>query len=500
MDIAHNKITQELPFDAVSNQINSSITQYKDGKDQHLIGGSTDVSAKRAIIEQFYKNIKEELLKDGRGENEIDTNGTSIGRFLVTKDNDMVEKSTESLASELGSTTMPLMKLMLKNQVIPVCAMSVKLSKNVKDVVKKDFTKNLPKITSPSNYNSYKEVYVKSVLEQTVGEKDVDISFGSLKEYLRDTINIFSRNRDDTKAYFSRYIKRYEIVSDICSKLALSVNEMFKILKELLEKNKDGIPKSIKDNTLEKISEKSTEITSLYDKLLSQEYTDNEDFFTLVSQNYKFDVMNFAVKKAYDYGNDYSGITKRELLEFVKQKKNMNPEADKGKTVFATIYSPKGVSKIIEGVQAKYNDTVSMELLMDKQKKSLFSVVEDMTVGEFYEQLDKFNEYTKDFKADVDEVIAKLIDSTTRAANITGTLATYTLRALDTFGNMQQPADYNIAMLILSVASWTCIDLMTVVNSLHYINANDLVMKMYLYENTVNFVKYIDDCIQSWRK
>ena len=178
----------------------------------------------------------------------------------------------------------------------------------------------------------------------------------------------------------------------------------------------------------------------------------------------------------------------------------MNPEADKGKTVFATIYSPKGVSKIIEGIQAKYNDTVSMELLIDKQKKSLFSVVEDMTVGEFYEQLDKFNEYSKDFKADVDEVIAKLIDSTTRAANITGTLATYTLRALDTFGNMQQPADYNIAMLILSVASWTCIDLMTVVNSLHYINANDLVMKMYLYENTINFVKYIDDCIQSWRK
>ena len=31
-------------------------------------------------------------------------------------------------------------------------------------------------------------------------------------------------------------------------------------------------------------------------------------------------------------------------------------------------------------------------------------------------------------------------------------------------------------------------------------NANDLVMKMYLYENTINFVKYIDDCIQSWRK
>ena len=78
MDIAHNKITQELPFDAVSNQINSSITQYKDGKDQHLIGGSTDVSAKRAVIEQFYKNIKET------------TNDNTIGILICKKENKFV--------------------------------------------------------------------------------------------------------------------------------------------------------------------------------------------------------------------------------------------------------------------------------------------------------------------------------------------------------------------------------------------------------------------------
>jgi len=501
MDIAHNKISQELPFDAVSNQINSSITQYKDGKDRCLYNGTTDLQAKRDIIAQFYSRLKEELLKDGNAENEIDSNGTSLGRFLITKDNDMVEKSTESLASEAGFGTIPVMKLMLKNQVIPVCAMSVKLSKNVKDVAKKGFTKDLPKVSIPSNYSEYKDTYVKAAIEQTVGEKIVDVSFGSLKDYLRDAINAFAKDKDDSREYFKRYISRYILISDICSKLALSVDDMIKTFKKLFEENKDGLSASKKNDTLDKIASKTREILTMYSKLVSSSFTDDNDYFTIVTQNYKFDVINFAVKKDSKVSNDYSGITKRELLEFVKQHETYKSETEKAKekTVFTTIYSPKGVNKIIEGIQSKYNN-ISMDSLMNKQKKSLFSVVEDMTIGEFYDQINKFNEYTKDFKSGVDETIVKLIDATTRAANITGTLATYTLKAIDLFGKMQQPADYNIAMLALSIASWTCIDLMTVVNSMHYINANDLVMKMYLYENTVNFVKYIDDCIQSWRK
>lgn len=496
MDVAHNKISQELPYDAVANQINSSITQFKDGKDQYLADGITDRERKAREVEAFYARLKAELAADGP-ENEITSNGTSIGRFLVNNNNDMVEKSTESLASETGGA-IPVMKLMLRRQVIPVSAMCVKLGKNVRDISKKGFIGKLPTLSVPDDYSKYKDTYIKGVLEQTVGEKLVDINFSSLSEYLRDTINIFSKNRDDSKEYFDRYIKRYSLISDICSELALNINDLLSTFKKLFENNKDGLSKSMKDNTIDDITKSTAKIVKMYNDLISSKITDDDDYFTLVTQDYKFDGMDFTVTKNNKLEDTYSGITKHELLDAIKQKSLYAIENPK-KTVFTSVYSPKGINKIIEGMQSSYNN-ISMESLMDKQKKPLYTVVDDMTVGEFYDQITKFNKYTKDFKEDVDDIVVKLIDSTTRAANITGTLATYTLNAIEKFSNMQQPADYNIAMLALSIASWTCIDLMTVVNSMHYINANDLVMKMYLYENTVNFVKYIDDCIQSWRK
>lgn len=498
MDIAHNKITQELPFDAVSNNINSSITQYKDGKDQHLVNGTTDIAAKNSVIEAFYNRLKDPLITTDDATKEVYSNGTSLGRFLVNNDNDMVEKSTESLASETGKAIFPVMKLMLRKQVIPVCAMSVQLSKNVKDVAKKSFVKSLPKISVPTSMDSYKDNFVKSIIEQTVGEKIVDISFGSLSEYLRDTINVFSKNRDNTKEFFERYTKRYKYISDISSKLAISVSDMLKEFMKLSD-NKDGISSSEANSAINKMTASAYEINAMYNELITK-YTDDDDLFTLVNQKYKFDVMSFAVKKANNYQNDYSGITKQSLLEYVKQEDSKTVDSDKEKMVFSTIFSPKGVNKIIEGVQGTYPDSISMELLMNKQKRSLFSVIDEMTVEEFYNQVDLFNKYTKDFRSDVDKILVDLIDSTTRVANITGTLSTYVLDAIEKIGKIQQPSDYNLAMLVISIAAWSCLDLMTVVNAMHYINANDLVMKTYLYENTVNFAKYIDDCIQSWRK
>ena len=82
MDIAHNKISQELPFDAVANQINSSITSYKDGKDQHLVNGTTDIAMKKSIVEEFYTKLKKDLLT--YRENEIKSNGTEIGSDIVS--------------------------------------------------------------------------------------------------------------------------------------------------------------------------------------------------------------------------------------------------------------------------------------------------------------------------------------------------------------------------------------------------------------------------------
>ena len=497
MDIAHNKISQELPFDAVANQINSSITSYKDGKDQHLVNGTTDIAMKKSIVEEFYTKLKKDLLTSSR-ENEIKSNGTEIGRFVVNNTNDIVERSLESFGSESG-VVLPTMKLMLHNQVMPVCAMVIKLGKNVRDITKKGFTKSLPKVSVPSNIDSYKNTYLKSVIENVLGDKLVDVNFSSLQEYLRDTINLFSKNRDDTTEYMKRYIKRYSDISDIVSDIAISVNDMLTGFQKAFDNASVGLETTDIEKQIGAMEVAANRIAEKYNKLLDYNTTEDNDFFTFVNQKYKIDAITFAAKRSEFMDNTYDGLTKLDVVNYVKNLHKFDVTENNTRIIFSTIKSLKGVNKITDEMKAYYGN-LNTETLADKQKREFYQVLDDMTVGDFYSQVDKFNKYTKDFKSDADECISKLIESTTRVANITGTLCTYTLNKIATFSNLSDPANYKLASLALSVASWACSDLMTVVNALHYINANDLVMKLYLYENTVNFVKYIDDCIQSWRK
>ena len=497
MDIAHNKISQELPFDAVSNQINQSITVFKDGKDASLAGGETDRVKHESVLDAFYARLKKDLVETDK-HNNVTSKGCELGRFMITKDNDVVERATESLGSEQGSSIIPVMNLMLRNQVIPISAGTVKLSKSVRDVAKKGFVKSLPKLSVP-DYSKIKDTYVKNIIEQTVGDKIVESSFANLRDYLRDIVNVFSVHEDDMKQFLDRYTKRYALISDISSKLALAVNEILTAFSQSFKSNPDGTPTSEAKERIDIALKAVNLVTDLYSKLISPEYTDDTDIFTIVNQKYKLDVLTFAAKKINEYSNDYEGVTKADLDNFISRNPG-EPIGENEKIVFTTLSSPKGVEKIITGIQSKYGPAVAADTMADKQARQLFTVVDDMTVEEFYKAIEKFNNSTKDFKSNVDETLVRLIDSTTRTANIVGTLATYTLNKINEFRNLQNPADYNLAILVMSIATWTCLDLMTVVNALHYTNANDLVLKTYLYENTVNFAKYIDDCIQSWRK
>lgn len=464
------------------------------------MGGQTQKDADNAIIEDFYAKLKKELIVNDERSKEIRSNGTELGRFLVTPENDMVERTTESLGSVSGSA-FDVMKLMLRNQVIPVSAMAVKLGKNVHELAKKGFAKSLPSISVPTGLDKLKNTYLKGVIEQTVGDKLIDINFSSLREYLRDVINVFSRNRDDTKDYISRYIKRYSMISDITSEVAVSVNKALDDYQKTLD-NKEIIGLSItsEQTHLGNLEKMANKIAHSYSGLIDSKITDDDDFFTIVNQKYKVDILSFAAKKFDEIkDNEYDGVTKRDVIDCLKKKALYATDSDKERVIFSTIKSTKGVNGIITAMQP-YFYGLSAETLADKQQRELYHVIDDITIGEFYDQVEKFNKYTKDFKANVDGAISKLIESTTRTANITGTLATCVLNKIDKFSNLGDPSTYKLARLLLSIGSWTCIDLMTVVNALHYINANDLVMKLYLYENTVNFVKYIDDCVQSWRK
>lgn len=138
MDIVHDNISNELPYDAVSKGINESVTQYKDGKDTSLYGGEKDRKIKSEILNEFYSNLKKALAISRKDNEEVQI-GTSIGNYLVNKDNDMVEKAVESFGTEV-KPLVSMMSLILKNQVIPSCGLCIKMNKDVKELTNKDFT------------------------------------------------------------------------------------------------------------------------------------------------------------------------------------------------------------------------------------------------------------------------------------------------------------------------------------------------------------------------
>lgn len=503
MDQVYDKLTTEIPFDAVANNINSNIMEYKNGKDEDLVNGQTDAKEKKDYIDAFYNHLKKELLADEKGSSRINSNGTEIGRFLFTNSNDMIEKATESFGGYGGENDniIKTLKFIIQKQVIPSCGIYIKLNKDVRNLVKKGFAKNI-KLTKINDYKegSYKGVYLKNILEQIVGDVIIDTSIDNLNDFLRDSINTFTKNSDSQDvSYYSRYAKRYKMLSDLVSKISINTNDILDSL-ENVQKNlfDDGEHSSNIDDSINKLSASVSEIERAYNEIEGNSITKDDDFFPWIIQKYKINVLTFSTTPTNKLNNEFfDGMTKFALEEAIKMRELKNSFVyDNEKIIFATVKSSKQIDAIITEMQ-KYYNSLNTDLLLNTSKKHLLDIVGEITLDEYVSQIDKYKEITKTFTSNVDETIGSLIDNTIRVSNILGTLSSYTSRTLDKINPTSSGSEANMLRMLASIAGWTCVDILTVLHAMHYINANDLVMKLFLYENTTKFINYINNCINS---
>lgn len=500
MDQVYDKLTAEIPFDAVSNGINSSIMEYKNGKDESLVNGQTDIKEKQDFIDNFYNHLRKDLITDEKGSNRINSNGTEIGRFLFTSSNDMVEKATESFNGYGGSNDnlIKTLKFIIQKQVIPSCGIYIKLNKDVRTLVKKGFAKNI-KISSLDKYKDSSDVYLKNILEQTVGDVIIDTPINSLKDFLRDSINTFTKNSDSQDdSYYSRYAKRYKMLSDLISKISINTNNILDNLEKLQKTTLYDEKTDDIDTALKKISSSVNDIEKAYNEIEDNSITKDDDFFPWIIQKYKANVLSFATTPTNSLNDEYfDGMTKSALEDAIKAKELKSSFINNDeRIVFATVKSSKRIDDIINEIQ-KYYNSLNTNMLLNKSKKSLLNIVDDITLDEYISQVNRYEDITKSFKSNADEAIGSLIDSTIRVSTILGTLSSYTFRALDKLKPTSSGAESNIIRMLSSIAGWTCVDILTVIHAMHYINANDLVMKLFLYENTIKFINYINDCINS---
>ena len=500
MDIVHDNISNELPYDAVSKGINESITQYKDGKDVSLHNGETDRLSKSEIVDRFYTRLKK-MLTETRVDNEEVNVGTSVGNFLVTKDNDVIDRSTESFGTEVRPLV-EMMNLIIRNQIIPSCNLCIKMNKDVKDLVGKDFTKKLSRLSPPTDISSIKNVYIKNIVESVLGEnKQIDCGIDSLRDYTRDVINVFVKNGDDEE-YFKRYIKRYKKISDIVSKTAIAIDSMLSEFKEIFKStDNEGASSEKVDIEIKKVIKLSKDISLMYTDLTSSEFTDDDDYFVWMMQKYRLDMLTFTAKQSDSIKPSvgYDGSKKSDLLNAISSNFNNLEDTENEKTIFACIKNAKSLTKMISEIGSEYKN-IDLDSIMTRQNKSISVMLDDITVDEFYSQMKNFNDKTSTFKQKSDETIKSLIESINRVANITGKLSTTVQSMILEYNKINARSNYRLAKLVLSIASWSCLDLVSTMNAMHYINSYDMVMKLYLYESFVNVYDYVDECIQNWRK
>lgn len=495
MDQVFDKISQEVPYDAVSNLVNATITSYKDGKDQGLVNGTNDIDDKNSIIDRFYSNLTSDLIKQSDTNNPATAHsiGKQIGRFLVDNQNNLVEKTTEAFNNTTeqdtfnnGTAVFKVMQMMLKTNVIPMCSIYIKLNEGVKKLLKNGFTNKIKTVTPKMTWT---KAYLKTSILNKVGEKQIECPFDDFAEFLRDSINVFIRNSDDEKLYH-RYTEIYNRTSEIVSKVAQSINNLLNNIRNI-----DDISDSDINRSFDKIVENAKEIHNLYDKLWHD--ASNDDFIAWLPQDYKMNTFTFAIKPIESSVDKcYEGMTKADL-DRAKKTKVLQSTDSHDKIICTSLNCPKTISQMIKEMQSVFGN-INSEAIMTRTKKPLSTVLNnDMTEEVFWESIKKFNNASKTFAKNADSTISSLIDSTIRCAKIIGTLGSYTLRSIDKLKNTElKGKSLILSKLILSIAGYVCKDLTMVLSAMHYINANDLVMKLYLYDTTNNYLAYFAECLK----
>ena len=194
MDPIHDRLVSEVPIDAVSNLVNKSITQYKDGKDTALIGGQKDNDDINTKTNDFYERMKEVVQRNPVTGN---TESERVGSFLFDTDNNMLKVSSEAFGININSSEQlvkTVCDFILKTQAIPACQAIQKYNDSFLMWFKESYISQIPRFKNISLQDNLNNEFVKNILNLNIGEAKVftRLSFDSNRDLLRNTTNLFS--------------------------------------------------------------------------------------------------------------------------------------------------------------------------------------------------------------------------------------------------------------------------------------------------------------------
>lgn len=493
MDQVFDALSAELPYDRVSNLANTSIQSYKDGKDRSLLGGQTDVNDKSALIDRFYDKLKAELERH-HGTNDdgvLERYGTSIGKYLFTLDKDMVEASenfsysVESLGGFISDDKIRnLTETTLKN-IVTQALVYIKLNNDVLKGEDKTFSPYRKDISDSLKNNNKKISDILALIpknDRTVKNAYIPKDMTNMSDYLRDALIAVLPCTKSNYKYYTRYSLRY------------------KAFAEIVKKECDALLSFSNTKDVEKLSEVGVKIKKDFDVITHPDgkLAMSSDPFTVKLRNYVMNFTSFYISYSIKDAQDDYGI---HLSDYLKSEKfegafNMN---DPNKYVFTSIKSSSPVSTIKDKLYA--DDMIGSGKINLSNAKNIdldvMNIVGDMTIGEFYSQVEKFKNATDSLddylKSTIRTNLTLENDMFNKIANTSRLIAKEITKAIKPDAKVERKQ-----LNMVSTGSFCILtDLMSAIESLEISNAIDNLRKIQMYYLTTSLIKCLDGILRS---
>ena len=494
MDQVYDHLRSEVPIDAVSNLINTTITQYKDGKDASLVNGQSDIEDNKSRTERFYNRLKELLQQNPVSGN---TEVTKLGNFLFDTQNNMLEVSSEAFAIS-GSTSLEnvidaIRDYIIKAQAIPAINAIQKYDNEFSMWFKEGFVSSIPKFngkTLPPKIP--KEAFIKNLLNINVGDVKLvsRLDFDSLKDLLRDSTNAFARIEKDEK-YFDRYKTLYSVlykyVDYICNHCTQFCNSIKDLSKDPAYDLK--FDRLIKDF----MKENQTKMHEFY-KTLNDTLEDN-DVFPFRRTKYVLDVSKFVFEDKLSIldSKDYEPLFKDYMVNLSDALEELKfTSSNLTEKYFESFKLHSSIEKLTNYLkESDMLGSAGFTILLEAKDIHILDVVEDTTCEEFIDYLKAFSDNTKSFSKNIYNTIKALSKATVDAAGKADAYFKKSYAILEELKKPYEEKEKRLSKLGISVVTFTILDTLQVVSSMHTIWSYDLLMKMYLFELTSRIYEYI---------
>ena len=487
MSDVNDSFVREKPFDAVSNTINASISQYDSNPDLNTTHHSDEFNElyneaiagdKIATIDKM-RELTKHVEKDTESFNSditfrIDKEIKSKAK-MSTESNNVV-----SSVSSMGWTALiAWVSILVKDNIIPYCNLLFDNdSKLIDSLSSSKLASSAPKIDIPDT-SKMKKIYLKDLFERyNLSSTEITTSATTIESRLNNAIASFTLIKDD-KDYLNRYSSRmqefssyFDILYDFVSKTGLS-----------------DTSKKFKASDLTKVAGK---VGDIYDKLNSKNLTYPNDIFVWSKANYSIDVL-FANLKYLDKDMPIQdGITKLSHDSVTVPSYTI----EKDDVVYSTIKCL--CSDIIEpGISNSQVYGSSEEKPTDKGSKTLLSLSGDLTCEEFYKKVELFYSATENYKSLADSNIVYLMSSLKKMSDMLKRTAATMFAAIKSYDKASLVEKQGMYRLYISLMLYTVSDVLSTLDSLHTIISKDMLIKLYLYDDTCKLIALLNKIINN---